>query len=138
MRRIAVHVAVPIAALRYGATKWYSKTDEWVSIDKNEATLGISHHAQEMLSDIVFVRLPKVGDKLTAGSVMGDVESVKASSSIYAPVGGTVVEVNTAAAKDPAIVNKDAEGNGWLVKLGDVGQPEGLLDAVQYKKLHDQ
>ena len=112
----------------------YANSDEWVKIDGATATVGISDYAQSEIGEIVFVELPEVGKTLAAGEACGVVESVKAVSDIYAPVGGEVIEVNTAAADDPSIVNASPYENGWLVKL-KVDNPDtsALLDAAKYE-----
>lgn len=114
----------------------YSKDHEWVKLDGDTATVGITHYAQEQLGDVVFVELPEVGKKVEQGKQMATVESVKAASEVYAPISGEVVEVNGALADAPATVNEDAAGKGWFAKLkvADKGQLAGLMDEVAYKK----
>ena len=115
----------------------YTKEHEWVKIDGSTATFGISDHAQSALGDIVYVELPKPGAALAQGKPMGVVESVKAVSDIYAPVSGTVTEVNGAIEDDPAKVNADPYDAGWLVKV-TVANPDeanSLLDAAAYEAL---
>ena len=111
----------------------YSKSHEWVRINGEEATVGISHFAQESLGDITFVDLPPVGDRLAQGSEFGSVESVKAASDIIAPVTGTVVAVNTALEDTPEKCNSDPYGEGWLVRVKLSGKPEDLMDAAAYE-----
>lgn len=94
----------------------YAKTHEWAHMEGDIATVGISDHAQQEVGDIVFIDLPKVGQKVTAGQNCCVVESVKSASEIYAPVSGEIVEVNEALNADPALVNREAHGNGWLFK----------------------
>ncbi|MGA3170661.1 MAG: glycine cleavage system protein GcvH [Chthoniobacteraceae bacterium] len=115
----------------------YTKTHEWLRLDGETATVGITDHAQEELTDIVFVELPKVGANLTAGQAAAVVESVKAASDIYSPIGGAVAEVNAALEKDPGLVNRDPYGEGWLFQLRiEAGeQIERLLEAAQYREL---
>jgi glycine cleavage system H protein len=115
----------------------YTKEHEWVKIDGQVATIGISDHAQSALGDIVYVELPKPGAALAQGKPIGVVESVKAVSDIYAPVSGTVTEVNGAIEDDPAKVNADPYGAGWLVKvtIADDGERKSLLDAAAYEEL---
>jgi glycine cleavage system H protein len=115
----------------------YSKEHEWVKLDGEVATVGITDYAQSSLGDIVYVELPRVGAKLEQSGAIGVVESVKAVSDIFTPVGGEVVEVNTAIDGDPALVNRDPFGQGWLfkVKLDDVSQRDSLLSPDAYEKL---
>jgi len=113
----------------------YSKEHEWVRVDGDVATVGISNHAQEQLGDVVFVELPEVGRKVEQNAAMAVVESVKAASDVYAPISGEVVEVNNALNDDPALVNGDAEGAGWFCKL-TITKPaelDGLMDADAYR-----
>jgi glycine cleavage system H protein len=114
----------------------YSKDHEWVKIDGDTATVGITHYAQEQLGDVVFVELPEVGKKVEQGKQMATVESVKAASEVYAPISGEVLEVNSALADAPATVNEEAQGKGWFAKLkiADKGQLAGLMDEGAYKK----
>src|SRR5713101_5207769 len=112
----------------YPADFKYTKEHEWMKADGNNATIGITNHAQEALGDIVFVELPKVGAELAAGKPLGTVESVKAVSDIYAPASGTVTEVNGELATSPEAVNKDAHSS-WMVKLAlkNPGEVDTLL-----------
>jgi glycine cleavage system H protein len=112
----------------------FAPTHEWLRA--SDGSVGISDHAQAELTDIVFVDLPKVGAKLTAGGTAAVVESVKAASDIYSPVDGEVTEVNPALADNPALVNSDPYGDGWLFKLKGVAaaDAEALLDAAAYRK----
>jgi glycine cleavage system H protein len=114
----------------------YSKDHEWVKIDGDTATVGITHYAQEQLGDVVFVELPEVGKKVEQGKELATVESVKAASEVYAPISGEVVEVNSALADAPATVNEEAQGKGWFAKLkiADKGQLAALMDEAAYKK----
>ena len=113
----------------------FAKTHEWAHMEGDIATVGISNHAQEEISDIVFVDLPKVGQQVTAGQNCCVIESVKSASEIYAPVSGEVVEVNTALANDPALVNREPHGNDWLfkIKMTAPAEYENLLDLNAYK-----
>jgi glycine cleavage system H protein len=113
----------------------YTKDHEWVRVDGEIATTGISDHAQEQLGDVVFVDLPEVGRQVSQGGAMAVVESVKAASDVYAPISGEVVEVNAALNDDPALVNSGAESTGWFCKLrvGDPAELEPLLDAEAYR-----
>jgi glycine cleavage system H protein len=115
----------------------YTETHEWLRLDGATATVGITDHAQAELTDIVFVELPKVGTALTAKQAAAVVESVKAASDIYSPIGGTVVEVNTKLESDPGLVNRDPYGEGWLFTLSvEAGeQIENLKEASQYREL---
>ena len=114
----------------------FSKDHEWVRVEGDIATVGITHHAQGQLGDVVFVEVPEAGRKVTAGEVVAVVESVKAASDVYAPVSGEVVEANAALADSPALVNEDAEGNAWFFKarLADKGQLDALMDRAAYDK----
>jgi glycine cleavage system H protein len=112
----------------------YHKDHEWVRVEAGKAVIGISDHAQEALGDIVFFQLPKVGDKVTAGQEIGEVESTKATSSIYTPVSGTVSKVNQALNERPELANEDPYGEGWVAVI-DLAHPEEverLMDAKSY------
>jgi glycine cleavage system H protein len=113
----------------------YTKEHEWIKADGKNATIGITHHAQESLGDIVFVELPKSGTEISAGKTFGSVESVKAVSDLYAPASGTVTEVNVDLATAPEKINKDAHGS-WMIKLTlkDPNELNGLLSAADYEK----
>ena len=115
----------------------YNNSHEWVLLDGDVATVGISDHAQEELTDVVFVELPPVGKAVDVGDPTAVVESVKAASDIYAPVSGEVVEVNDAVEADPSLMNTDPYGKGWIFKLKikDAAQLEKLLDAAGYEAL---
>jgi glycine cleavage system H protein len=115
----------------------YSKEHEWVKLDGDVATVGITDYAQESLGDIVFVELPRVGAQLEQFGSIGVVESVKAVSDVFTPVGGEVVEINPGIEADPALVNRDPYGEGWLykVKLSDVSQTDALMNAEAYEKV---
>ncbi|HTJ25916.1 MAG TPA: glycine cleavage system protein GcvH [Candidatus Limnocylindria bacterium] len=115
----------------------YSKEHEWVKLDGDVATVGITDYAQDSLGDIVFVELPRVGAQLEQFGSIGVVESVKAVSDVFTPVGGEVTEVNPGIEADPAVVNRDPYGSGWLykVKLGDVSQTQALMGPEAYEKL---
>jgi glycine cleavage system H protein len=114
----------------------YSETHEWIKIDGKVATVGLTDHAQSELGDIVYLELPGVGAEVKAGGEFGVVESVKAASDLYAPLSGKVVAVNDAATQDPALVNRDCYGEGWLVKveLKDPSEVENLKTAAEYKE----
>lgn len=113
----------------------YTKDHEWIRVDENVGTIGITDHAQKELGDIVFVELPKVGDHVTAKESFGTVESVKAVSEIYAPVDGDVTAVNPKIQASPEILNADPHGDAWLirVRLTDRNEVEGLMSAEEYE-----
>jgi glycine cleavage system H protein len=112
----------------------YAKSDEWVRIEGEIATIGISDYAQDALNDIVYVELPSVGDSFKKGDSFGSVESVKAASDLYAPVSGTVTEVNSELEDSPELINSDPYGKGWIIKLKLDGAPDlsDLMDADAY------
>ncbi|MCB1461428.1 MAG: glycine cleavage system protein GcvH [Nitratireductor sp.] len=112
----------------------YTEDHEWIAVDGDTATIGITDHAQEQLGDLVFVELPEIGRSLSKGEEAAVVESVKAASDVYAPVSGEVVAVNEELSGDPALVNRDAETGGWLmkVKLSDTGELDALMDRDAY------
>lgn len=113
----------------------YTEKHEWVKIENDTATIGITDFAQSALGDIVFVDLPKAGKSIKQGQSLGTIESVKAAEDIYAPIGGEVVESNPQIAKDPAVVNKDAYG-AWMVKVKNINSSEAdkLMDSSKYKE----
>ena len=113
----------------------YTKEHEWVRLDGDLATVGISDYAQEQLGELVFVELPEIGRQVSQGGNMAVVESVKAASDVYAPVGGEVVETNPELENDPGLVNRSAEDEGWFCKLriADPGELTQLMDAAAYK-----
>ena len=112
----------------------YTEDHEWILVEGDIASVGISDHAQEQLGDVVYIDLPEKGAELAQGAEAATVESVKAASEIYAPVGGEVVEVNAALNDDPAIVNSDPYGAGWFfkLKLADAGELDKLMDESAY------
>ena len=114
----------------------YSKDHEWVKVDGDIATIGITDHAQGQLGDVVFVELPAVGKAVVKDAEAAVVESVKAASEVYAPVSGEVVEVNKDLEGDPGLVNREAEGQAWFmkVKLADRSELDGLMDKAAYDK----
>jgi len=119
----------------------YTESHEWVSIEDNgNARIGISDHAQEALGDLVFVELPAVGDEISQGDPCAVVESVKAASDIYAPLSGTVVAINEDLESDPALINADPYGDGWLfeIELIDSEELDGLKDAEAYLESLDE
>ena len=113
----------------------YTKEHEWIDVKGNLATIGITDYAQHELGDVVFVELPKPGTKIEAGKSFGTVESVKAVSEIYAPVGGEVIEANTELQNTPEKINTDPHGAAWLIKvrLMDAANLSGLMDAAAYE-----
>jgi glycine cleavage system H protein len=115
----------------------YTKDHEWVRVAGDAATVGITAFAAEQLGDIVFVELPDVGRKLDQFATFGVVESVKAVSDLFAPLGGEVVETNSALAGKPELVNEDPYDAGWMIKLrlADASQVDGLLDAAAYDEI---
>ena len=118
----------------------YSEEHEWVSVDGDIATVGISDFAQQQLGDVVFVELPDVGRAVERGAEIAVVESVKAASEIYAPLSGEVVEINEALTNEPAKVNESPEGDGWFFKmrLADAAEVDELMDAAAYKTFIDE
>ena len=119
------------------ADRLYTKDHEWVRITGSAAVIGITDHAQSALGDIVYVELPKTGAAIEQGKPIGVVESVKAVSDIYAPVSGTVTDVNGTVVDDPAKVNADPFGEGWLVKItvANADETKSLMDAAAYDAL---
>jgi glycine cleavage system H protein len=115
-------------------TMKYTEDHEWLNVEGDTAVVGITHHAQDALGDVVFVDLPEVGKVYTQKDVAGVVESVKAAADVYMPVSGTVTEVNEALRADPALANSDPLGAGWFfkVKLSDASQIAALMDETAY------
>lgn len=115
----------------------YTPDHEWIQLDGDVATVGITHHAQDALGDVVFVDLPEVGKDLAQKDVAGVVESVKAAADVYMPVSGTITEVNEALRDDPSLANSDPLGAGWFfkVKLSTPAELDALLDETAYAKL---
>jgi len=115
---------------------YFTKEHEWIRVEGDTATVGISNHAQEALGDIVFAEVPEAGRRLAKGQDAAVVESVKAASDVYAPVSGEVVEGNQAVADDPALINSDPEGDGWFFKitLDNPGELDGLMDEGAYRE----
>ena len=116
--------------------KKFTEDHEWVSIDGNIATVGISNHAQESLGDIVFIELPVIGKTVKAKEEICVIESVKAASDIYSPLDGEVIEVNNSLENEPSIINQEAENNGWIfkIKLAEPSQFEELMNYEDYQK----
>ncbi len=116
-------------------TTRYTRDHEWIRLDGDVATIGITDYAQEQLGDIVFVELPEIGKKLDKGAEAAVVESVKAASEVFAPVTGEVIAVNGTLSDQPGAVNEDPEGNGWFMQMrvADKASVDGLMDAAAYK-----
>lgn len=116
-------------------SRYFTQDHEWIEVDGQTGTVGITDYAQGQLGDIVFVEVPEEGRALEKGGDAAVVESVKAASDVYAPVGGTVTEGNPALADDPSLVNSDPEGEGWFFRLtlADAGELDGLMDEAAYK-----
>ncbi len=114
----------------------YTKSDEWVRVEGGTATAGLTDYAQSQLSDIVFVELPSVGTILEQGESFASVESVKAASDVYLPIGGEITAVNETLADSPELVNQDPYGKAWMVKfkVADPGELDSLMDAAAYEK----
>lgn len=114
---------------------YFTKEHEWIRVEGDTATVGISSHAQEQLGDVVFAEVPETGRKVSKGQEAAVVESVKAASDVYAPVSGEVVEGNQALADDPSLVNSDPEGEGWFfkIKLENPGELDGLMEEGAYR-----
>ncbi len=115
----------------------YTKEHEWARVQGKVVVVGVTHHAQESLGDVVYVELPKVGSTVTEGKQFGVIESTKAVSELYSPLSGTVVKVNDALADNPSTVNTDPYGAGWIVEveLSDPKQVDALMDATAYANL---
>ncbi len=115
----------------------YSKEHEWVAAEETVATIGITDHAQEQLGEIVYIELPSKGEKISRDDPFGVVESVKAVSDIYAPVSGTVIDVNEDLAESPEVVNQDPYGDGWLIKVrvSDTSDLDDLMSNEDYEKM---
>jgi glycine cleavage system H protein len=123
--------------MEYPKDLHYLKTDEWVKIEDGVATIGISDYAQDALSDVVYVEFePDAGDKVEAGATLATIESVKAAAEVVFPVGGEVLELNTALADSPEKLNDAPYGDGWLAKVQLDGEPDlsGLMDAAAYEE----
>ena len=115
---------------------YFTKDHEWVNVDGDHATVGISDHAQQALGDIVFAEVPDAGRRVSKGDEAAVVESVKAASDVYAPVSGEVTEGNSALGDDPSLINRDPEGDGWFfkLKLADASELGGLMDEAAYRE----
>ena len=114
---------------------YFTKEHEWIRVEGDTATVGISDHAQEALGDIVFTEVPEAGKQLAKGQEAAVVESVKAASDVYSPVSGEVIEGNQAVIDDSSLVNSDPEGEGWFfkIRLSDAGELDGLMDEASYR-----
>jgi glycine cleavage system H protein len=115
----------------------YTESDEWVRLEGNLATVGVTDYAQDQLSDLVFFEITaSIGDTLSKGQAFGAIESVKAAADLYSPVSGTLKEINEALASSPELVNSEPHGAGWMarVELSDPGEVEALMDAAAYQK----
>lgn len=119
------------------STVYFTEDHEWIRVDGDKATIGITNHAQEQLGDLVFVELPEVGRRVTKGEAAIVVESVKAASDVYAPMDGEISTINDTLEAEPGLVNTSAEKDGWLVKmrLDDASQLDGLMDEAAYTAL---
>jgi glycine cleavage system H protein len=115
---------------------YFTKEHEWIRVEGDTATVGISDHAQEQLGDIVFAEVPETGKHLSKGQEAAVVESVKAASDVYSPVSGEVLDGNSKVADDPSIVNSDPEGDGWFfkLKLDNPGELDGLMNEAAYRE----
>lgn len=130
--RLGLAALVSVTRRMY-ATRYFTDSHEWVEIDNNIATVGITHHAQESLGDVIYIGLPAVGDEIGAKQTFGEVESVKATSDIYSPVGGKVTAVNEDVKAQPKLINDSAEDKAWLIKLDAKGaNVDGLMSKAQY------
>jgi glycine cleavage system H protein len=112
----------------------YTESHEWVRIEGDTATVGITAHAAESLSDLVYLELPETGDDINAGDSFGEIESVKAVSELRSPVGGEIIEANNALEDALGDINSDPYGKGWMIKVKVSGTPDGLMDAGAYDK----
>lgn len=116
------------------ADRWYTREHEWVKLEGRKAKIGITDYAQKELGDIIFIELPAVGEKVTAGSRLATVESVKSVSEVYAPVSGEVLEVNDDLEHSPEYLNQDPYGKGWIAVVETDDQPTGLFSAEEYEE----
>ena len=122
--------------MEYPDDFYYTKDHEWLKVQGNTGTIGITEYAQKQLGDIVYIELPEVGDRFEAGDPIGSIESVKAVSEVFCPVSGEMIEVNEKVATEPDLVNSDAHGAGWLVKIKieDKSELDGLMDSDEYQE----
>lgn len=128
-----------MADLKFPEDLKYAESDEWIRMDGDTATIGISDYAQDALNDLVYVEFKSVGDSLELGDSFGEVESVKAASEMYVPVAGEIIEVNENLEGDPEIINSDPYGEGWMIKIKvtDDSNLANLMDAAAYKEYCD-
>ncbi len=128
---------IGLEQLKFPEELLYSPTHEWVRVEGNRAFIGITDYAQSELGDITYLELPKVGNQVEAGQPFGIIESVKADEELFAPISGTVVDVNQNAVDHPEIVNNDPYGEGWLivVEVNDTSELKGLMTAKQYRQM---
>src|SRR4030042_5916794 len=114
----------------------YTKDHEWVSLEKDIATMGITDYAQDELGDIVYVEMPEIGTELTANDTFGVIESVKAVSDLFAPMSGEVIEINESLEEEPELVNEDPHGDGWMikVKISDITEFDSLMTSEEYEE----
>lgn len=126
-----------MSSFRVPEENYYTKNHEWAYVDENTVTVGITEYAQDALGEVVYVELPEEGAKVTQSEPFGVVESVKASSDLYAPVSGTVIEINTAVTDDPGAINDDPQNEGWMIRIEMDSEKElaNLIRAPEYKKL---
>ncbi len=126
--------------MEFPSDRKYSAEHEWITVDGEEARVGITDYAQDQLGDVVFVQLPAVGLEVVANAACAEVESTKSVSEIYSPVSGTITAVNDALADEPERLNRDPYGEGWIFALtvADAGELESLLDAAAYQRLVEQ
>lgn len=124
----------------YPDDRFYSKSHEWILVEGETATIGITDHAQKELGDVVFVELPDVGEIFDEGQEFGTIESVKAVSELFLPIAGEIVEVNKGLVDEPNAVNEDPHGDGWLVrvKVSSDGALDGLMNAARYEKFVEE
>lgn len=128
-----------MADLKYPEDLKYAETDEWVRVEGDEATIGISDYAQDALNDLVYVELKDVGETLEAGAAYGEVESVKAASEVFMPIAGEIIAVNAALEGEPEIINEDPYGRGWMIKIRvtDDSNLAKLMDSAAYQEFNE-
>lgn len=128
-----------MATLNFPEDLKYNRSDEWVRIEGDTATIGISDYAQDALNDLVYIELPEINGTITKGETFGSVESVKAQSDLYAPVSGTVLEVNSALEDEPELMNADPYGRGWILKvqLNNAADADDLMSATDYRAYNE-
>jgi len=122
--------------MEYPDDFYYTKDHEWIKVQGNIGIVGITEYAQKQLGDIVYIELPEIGEKFEAGDPIGSIESVKAVSEVFIPVSGEIIEVNEKVATEPDIVNSDAHGAGWLIKIkiNDKSELDNLMDSDEYQE----